>query len=79
MNRHAPHSAVANDPKPHKPCAKCRKRIKLQHDPPPHECGPECNQHHHVYTAKPYPHPIIRYFDAGWREMCEDCVVKVPT
>jgi hypothetical protein len=75
VNRHVPHSAVADDPKPHKPCPKCGKRIKLQWDKPVVVPAPE-HPHHRIFVAEGPPQPIVRYFDDSWREMCEDCVAK---
>ena len=77
-NRHAPHSHIAGDPKPHKPCHHCGKRIALQHKRAPHTCSDKCHEHGatHDHSHEAFPAPIVRYFDDAFNEMCEDCAMR---
>ena len=74
-NRHAPHSHIAGDPKPHKPCSQCGTKIQLQHTRQPHDCSEQCTVYEHSYAHEPIK-PVVRYFDGAYQEICEDCVKR---
>jgi hypothetical protein len=60
MNRHAPHSHIAGDPKREKECASkhCSTMIQLQP----------------VHNREQANRPHARYFDDNMREICHECV-----